>query len=225
MEMFGLNALETNKMDVCGFGGQQPADITSYMYLPTQPNGKGLDATSSANLIPGLSDNYLPQVYDPVGATDILTAAVQEIQYTDEKSQKITTENTGSKGKSNTPMETEEDQHPIDIQKRHAWKIKPTETSTKKNRKKRKVESLQKDRSKLPTEMKSHLTLNLSRTKLIYIFEAEDIVQIQMVQKDQSSLSLGEMKTLFKSKEKLIDSVLEVIIADAHNKKKTKLHG
>ena len=84
MEMFGLNALETNKMDVCGFGGQQPADITSYMYLPTRPNGKGSDATSSANLIPDLSDNYLPQVYDPVGATDILTAAVQEIQYTDE---------------------------------------------------------------------------------------------------------------------------------------------
>ena len=51
MEMFGLNALETNKMDVCGFGGQQPADIPSYMYLRTQPNGKGLDATSSANLI------------------------------------------------------------------------------------------------------------------------------------------------------------------------------
>ena len=54
MEMYGLNALETNKMDVCGFGGQQPADITSYMYLSTQPNGKGLDPTSSANLIPGL---------------------------------------------------------------------------------------------------------------------------------------------------------------------------
>ena len=79
MEIFGLNALETNKMDVCGFGGQQPADITSHMYLPTQPNGKGLDATSSANLISGLSDNYLPQVYDLVGATDILTAAVEEI--------------------------------------------------------------------------------------------------------------------------------------------------
>ena len=224
MEMYGLNALETNKMDVCGFG-EQPADITSYMYLPTQPNGKGLDATSNANLIPGLSDNYLPQVYDPVGATDILTAAVQEIQYTNEKSEKMTTENTASKGKSDTPMETEEDQHPIDIQKQHAWKIKPTETSTKKNRKKRKVESLQKDRSKLPTEMKSHFTLNLSHTKSIYIFEAEDIVQIQMLQKDQSSLSLGEMKTLFKNKEKLIDSVLEVIIADAHNKKRTKLHG
>ena len=117
MEMFGLNALETNKMDVCCFGGQQPADITSYMYLPTQPNGKGLDATSSANLIPGLSDNYLPQVYDPVGATDILTAAVQEIQYSDEKSEKMTTENTASKGKSDTPMETEEEQNPIDIQK------------------------------------------------------------------------------------------------------------
>ena len=117
MEMFGLNALETNKMDVCGFEGQQPADITSYMYLPTQPNGKGLDATSSANLIPGLSDNYLPQVYDPVGVTDNLTAAVQEIQYTDEKSEKMTTKNTASKGKSNTPMETEEDQNPIDIQK------------------------------------------------------------------------------------------------------------
>ena len=73
--------------------------------------------------------------------------------------------------------------------------------------------------------MKSYFTLNLSRTKLIYIFEAEDIVQIQMVRKDQSSLSLGEMKTLFKNKEKLIDSVLEVIIADAQKKKKTKLHG
>ena len=86
--MYGFNALETNKMDVCGFGAQQPADITSYMYLPTPPNGKGLDPTSSSNLIPGLSDNYLPQVYDPVGATDILTAAVQEIQHTDEKSEK-----------------------------------------------------------------------------------------------------------------------------------------
>ena len=225
MEMFGLNAFETNKMNVYGFGGQQPADITAYMYLPTQPNGKGLDATSSANLIPGLSDNYLPQVYDPVGATDILTAAVQEIQYTDEKSEEMTTENTASKGKSDTPMETEEDQNPIDIQKWHAWKIKPTETSTKKNCKKRKVESLQKDRNKLPTEMKSYFTLNLSRTKSIYIFEAEDIVQIQMVWKDQSSLSLGEMKTLFKNKEKLIDSVLEVIIADAQKKKKNKLHG
>ena len=165
-------------MDVCGFGGQQPADITSYMYLSTPPNGKGLDSTSSAYLIPGLSDNYLPQVYDPVGATDILTAAVQEIQHTDEKSEKMTTENTASKGKSDTPMETEEDQHPIDIQKWHAWKIVPTETSTKKNRKKRKVDSSQKDRSKLPTKMKSHFTLNLSRTKSIYIFEAEDIVQI-----------------------------------------------
>ena len=122
-------------------------------------------------------------------------------------------------------METEEDQHPIDIQKWHAWKIVPTETSTKKNHKKRKVDSLQKYRSKLPTEMKSHFTLNLSRTKSIYIFEVEDIVQIQMLQKDQSSLSLGEMKTLFKNKEKLIDSVLEVIIADAQKKKKTKLHG
>ena len=101
----------------------------------------------------------------------------------------------------------------------------PTETSTKKNRKKRKVDSLQKERSKLPTEMKSHFTLNLSRTKLVYIFEAEDIVQIQMLWKDQSSLSLGEMKTLFKNKEKLIDSVLEVIIVDAQKKKKTKLHG
>ena len=87
------------------------------MYLSTPLNGKGLDPTTSANLIPGLSDNYLPQVYDPVGATDILTAAVQEIQHTDEKSEKMTTENTASKGKSNTPMETEEDQHPIDIQK------------------------------------------------------------------------------------------------------------
>ena len=164
-------------------------------------------------------------MYDPVGATDILTAAVQEIQYTDEKSEKMTTENTASKGKSNTPMETEEDQNPIDIQKRHAWKILPTETSTKKNHKKRKVESLQKDRNKLPTEMKSYFTLNLSCAKSIYIFEAEDIVQIQMVRKDQSSLSLGEMKTLFKNKEKLIDSVLEVIIADAQKKKKTKLHG
>ena len=104
-------------MDVCGFGGQQPADITSYIYLPTPPNGKGLDPTSSSNLIPGLSDNYLPQVYDPVGATDILTAAVQEIQHTDEKSEKMTTENIASKGKSDTPMETEKDQHPIDIQK------------------------------------------------------------------------------------------------------------
>ena len=46
-----------------------------------------------------------------------------------------------------------------------------------------------------------------------------------MVRKDQSSLSLGEMKTPFKNKEKLIDSVLEVIIADAQKKKKTKLHG
>ena len=137
----------------------------------------------------------------------------------------MTTENTVSKGKSNTPMETEEDQNPIDIQKRHAWKIKPTETSTKKNHKKRKVESLQKDRNKLPTEMKSYFTLNLSCTKSIYIFEAEDIVQIQMVWKDQSSLSLGEMTTLFKNKEKLIDSVLEVIITDAQKKKKTKLHG
>ena len=60
---------------------------------------------------------------------------------------------------------------------------------------------------------------------MIYIFEAEDIVQIQMLQKDKSPLSLGEMKTLFKNKEKLIDSVLEVIIADAHKKKKTKVHG
>ena len=73
--------------------------------------------------------------------------------------------------------------------------------------------------------MKSYFTLNLSHTKSIYIFEAEDIVQFQMVRKDQSSMSLGEMKTLFKNKEKLINSVLEVIIADAHNKKKTKLHG
>ena len=56
-------------------------------------------------------------MYDPVGATDILTAAVQEIQYTNEKSEKMTTENTASKGKSDTPMETEEDQNPIDIQK------------------------------------------------------------------------------------------------------------
>ena len=73
--------------------------------------------------------------------------------------------------------------------------------------------------------MKSYFTLNLSHTKSIYIFEAKDIVQIQMVQKDQSSLSLGEMKTLFKNKEKLIDSVLEVIIVDAQKKKKTKSHG
>ena len=29
----------------------------------------------------------------------------------------MTTENIASKGKSDTPMETEEDQHPIDIQK------------------------------------------------------------------------------------------------------------
>ena len=56
-------------------------------------------------------------MYDPVGATDILTAAVQEIQHTDEKSEKMNTESTASKGKSNIPMETEEDQHPIDIQK------------------------------------------------------------------------------------------------------------
>ena len=58
---------------------------------------------------------------------------------------------------------------------------------------------MQKDRSKLPSEMKSHFTLNLSSTESIYIFEVEDIVQIQMLQKDQSSLSLGEMKTLFKT--------------------------
>ena len=97
--------------------------------------------------------------------------------------------------------------------------------TTKKNRKKRKVDLLEKDKIKKPTkvitEMKNHFTLNLSRTKSILISEAKDIIQIHMIRKDQSSLSLGEMKTLFKNKEKLIDSVLEVIIADVNKKKKT----
>ena len=70
------------------------------------------------------------------------------------------------------------------------------------------------------SEMKNHFTLNLSHTKSILISEAKDIIQIQMTRKDQSSLSLGELKTLFKNKEKLIDSVLEVIIADVNKKKK-----
>ena len=73
---------------------------------------------------------------------------------------------------------------------------------------------------KVMTEMKNHFTLNLSCTKSILISEAKDIIQIQMMRKDQSSLSLGEMKTLFKNKDKLIDSVLEVIIADVNKKKK-----
>ena len=86
MEMYGLNTLETSKMDVCGFGGQQPSDITSYMYLPTPLNSKASDVTSSSNLIPALSDNYLPQVYDPTRATDILTAVIKEIQHIDKMS-------------------------------------------------------------------------------------------------------------------------------------------
>ena len=230
MEMYGMKKMEP-RMDVCGFGEQDSADMVSFMYLPQPLNTDVSNSTSTSNMIQPSGDNYLSQAYDPVAATDILTAAVQEIQNTAENSIELNSNEINAhtlvqKQKSEQTNETEKgNQHPIDIQKRQAWKMMSAQYSTaKKNRRKRKVDLLEKDKIKKPTkvmtEMKNHFTLNLSRTKSILISEAKDIIQIQMTWKDQSSLSLGEMKTLFKNKDKLIDSVLEVIIADVNKKKK-----
>ena len=225
MEMYGMKKMEKN-MNVCGFGEQDCADMASFMYLPQPHNADVSNCTSTSNMIQPSGDNYLSQVYDPVAATDILTVAVQEIQKTVENSNEINAQTLLQKEKSEQTNETEKgNQHPIDIQKCQTWKMMSAQYSTpKKNRKKRKVDLLEKEKIKKPakvmTEMKNHFTLNLSRKKSILISEAKDIIQIQMMQKDQSSLSLGEMKTLFKNKDKLIDSVLEVIIADVNKKKK-----
>ena len=201
MEMYGMKKME-NKMDVCGFGEQDSADMVSFMYLPQMHNVDVSNCTSTSNMIQPSGDNYLSQVYDPVAATDILTAAVQEIQKTVENSNEINAQTLLQKEKLEQTNETEKgNQHPIDIQKRQTWKMMSAQYSTpKKNRKKRKVDLLEKEKIKKPTkvmtEMKNHFTLNLSRTKSILISEAKDIIQIQMMQKDQSSLSLGEMKTV-----------------------------
>ena len=231
MEMYGMKKMES-KMDLCGFGEQESADLVSLAYLPQALNSNVSNCTSTSDIIHPSGDNYLSQVYDPVAATDILTAAIQEIQNTVEnsielKSNEINPHALPQQEKlDQTNGIVQGNQHPIDIQKRQTWKMMPAQYSTtKKNRKKRKVDLLEKDKIKKPTkvitEMKNHFTLNLSRTKSILISEAKDIIQIHMIRKDQSSLSLGEMKTLFKNKEKLIDSVLEVIIADVNKKKKT----
>ena len=230
MEMYGMKKMEP-KMDVCGFGEQDSADMVSFMYLPQPLNTDVSNCASTSDMIQPSGDNYLSQTYDPVAATDILTAAVQEIQNTVENSielnsNEINAHTLAPKQKLNQTNGTEEgNQHPIDIQKRQAWKMMSAQYSmVKKTQRKRKVDLLEKDKIKKPTkvmtEMKNHFTLNFSRTKSILISEAKDIIQIQMTRKDQSSLSLGEMKTLFKNKDKLIDSILEVIIADVNKKKK-----
>ena len=227
MDMYGMKKMEA-KMDVCGYGEQ---DLLSFTYLPQTLNSNLSNTTSTSDIIQPSGDNYLSQVYDPVAATDILTAAVQEIQKSVENSIELKSNEMNTH---TLPHQEKLDQtngvnqHPIDIQKRQTSKMmSPQHSATKKNRKKRKVDSLEKDKIKKPakviTEMKNHFTLNLSRTKSIIISEAKDIIQIHMIRKDQSSLSLGEMKTLFKNKEKLIDSVLEVIIADVNKKKKKRL--
>ena len=135
--MYGMKKIES-KMDVCGFGEQEAGDMVSFMYLPQTLNTDISNCVSTSDIIQPSGDNYLPQAYDPVAATDILTAAVQEIQKTAEKSVELNSTEINShthtleqKQKLEQTIGVEEEnQHPIDIQKCQAWKMMSAQYST-----------------------------------------------------------------------------------------------
>ena len=91
------------------------------MYVPTWMTDLNVGANVRTGLSPKIpsSETLMSPVYDPADATNILQAAVQSINSTDENV------------KMNQMIKTVSDEdNSINIQKKHEFKIKPTNDKT-----------------------------------------------------------------------------------------------